>query len=266
MLLKKILYTDMDGTLLTDQKTVSQKNKDAILSYAQQGGIFSVATGRSEVIAKPFLKDLPILAPAILYNGAAVYDFKEERFLHRSCLPRPLVRAFYEAGLEVYPEVCIEVYTDGIIQLLNPNGVMDHYIPAENQPYTYATPDTMGECMKLLFYGENEKLHLVEKRLYELSGGKGFLSTFSAPYYLEILPAEASKGTALRWIIENCGWDPEQFTAIGDFYNDIEMLKAASLAASPSNAPEDVKIYADLIVSDNNHDALYDLIQNHLIV
>lgn len=264
-LLKSVLYSDMDGTLISDQKTISAKNKEAIAAFVKQGGHFSIATGRSEVIALPFVADLAINAPAIVYNGAAVYDFEKKEFLFRCCLPPTLVRAFRQAAMEVYPQVCVEVYTDGIIQLLNPDCVMDHYIPAENQPYAYVAPDQMGECMKLLFYGEHKQLELVEKRLYEISGGKGFLSTFSADFYLEILPENASKGTALSWIKRHCGWKADQFAAIGDFYNDIAMLKAASMSAAPSNAPEDVKVYADLIVADNNHDALSDLILRHLI-
>ena len=265
VLRKENLFSDMDGTLLSDDKKVSQENLAAIRLFVKAGGRFSVATGRSEVIAAPFLSDIPLNLPAIVYNGAAVYDFRMNRFLYQAELPRKTVRTFVNAALSVYPEVCAEVYTNGVIQLLNRSGVMDHYIPNENQPYEYQTLEDFGLCMKLLFYGENAKLNKIEKKLYEITGGKGFQSTFSAPYYLEILPEGASKGTALSWIFEHCGVDPKSTAAIGDVYNDVAMLELASLGAAPANAPEDVQSSADVIVKDNEHSAVADLIDRYLM-
>ena len=264
-LLKQNLFSDMDDTLLTGDKKISVENIAAIRRFTEAGGHFSIATGRSEVIAAPFLSDLPLSMPAIVYNGAAVYDFDQQRFLYQAELPRDTVLRFVKEAFCVYPEVCAEVYTNGIIQLLNPSGVMDHYIPNENQPFEYQTLDGFGLCMKLLFYGENEKLKMVEKRLYEVTNGRGFQSTFSAPYYLEILPENVSKGSALSWIFEYCGIDPDQTAAIGDFYNDIAMIELASLGAAPANAPQDVKASADVVVADNNHAAVADIITRYLM-
>ena len=106
---------------------------------------------------------------------------------------------------------------------------------------------------------------MVETRLYEVTNGRGFQSTFSAPYYLEILPENVSKGSALSWIFEYCGIDPDQTAAIGDFYNDIAMIELASLGAAPANAPQDVKASADVVVADNNHAAVADLITRYLM-
>lgn len=265
ILQKDNLFSDMDGTLLSDDKSVSFENIAAIHRFVEAGGRLSVATGRSEVIAAPFLSDLPLSLPAIVYNGAAVYDFSANRFLYQAELPRETVFSFVKEALSVYPEVCAEVYTNGIIQLLNPDGVMDHYIPNENQPYEYQTLDGFGLCMKLLFYGDNAKLKEIEKKLYEITGGKGFQSTFSASYYLEILPECVSKGTALSWIFKHCGINPEKTAAIGDFYNDVAMLELASLGAAPANAPEDVQSSADVLVADNEHSAVADLIDRYLM-
>ncbi len=263
---KTFLYADMDGTLLTGAKLVTQKNIDQIQRFVSLGGQFSVATGRSEVIAAPFLSKIPVTRPAIVYNGAAVYDFNKNVFLHQEELPAELVRTVFKASMEVYPKVCAEVYTNGMIELLNKNCVMDHYIPRENQPYRYASLDSFGFCMKLLMYGENEELRKVERAIYEVTGGKGFQSTFSAPYYLEILPEGVSKASALSWIFEHTDAEPAQTAAIGDFYNDVPMLSLASLSAAPANAPEDVQTEVNIVVADNEHDAVGDFIERFLIV
>lgn len=262
---KSILYTDMDGTLIGDNKRISPENIGAIRQLVRLGGRFSIATGRSEVIAAPFLGELPINAPAILYNGAAVYDFQSQEFLYRAQLAFDTVQTIVRAAVAAYPQVCVEVYTGGTIKLLNRGGVMDHYILAENQPYAWAELESCQNTIKMIFYGENPLLKEVEKQVYSRTGGRGFVSTFSAPYYFEILPQGVSKGSALEFIIERLGVGREQFAAIGDFYNDVEMIRAASLGAAPSNAPEDVKIHADVVVADNNHHAVAELIERHML-
>ena len=68
VLRKENLFSDMDGTLLSDDKKVSQENLAAIRRFVKAGGRFSVATGRSEVIAAPFLFDIPLNLPAIVYK------------------------------------------------------------------------------------------------------------------------------------------------------------------------------------------------------
>ena len=264
ILQKKYLFSDMDGTLLTNDKKVSAENLAAIRRFVEAGGYFGIATGRSENIAAPFLKDIPMNLPAILYNGAAVYDFSKEAFLYQAELERSLVIKMATLALEVYPEVCAEVYTNGIIQLLNRDCVMDHYIPRENQKFEYKALDDFGLCMKLLFYGENAKLKEVERKLYEVTAGAGLQVMFSAPYYLELLPSGATKGSALSWIVENLGIDPDDTAAIGDFYNDVALIETASIGAAPANAPEDVKECANVIVADNEHSAVADFIGRYL--
>lgn len=262
---KRILFSDMDGTLISTGKTVSPRNVEAIQRFVELGGQFAVASGRSEQIAAPFLAGIPITLPAIVYNGAAVYDFASGRFLHKLTLPDELTARFLRIALECYPEVCAETYNEDCQHLYNPGGLMDHYITEENQPFRYAGLSECGDSFKLLFYGEYERLLQVEKRLRQLPEMNGLYMTFSSPFYLELLPGRATKGDALEWLIESQGLPREEIAAIGDFYNDITMLQTASLGAATGNAPGEVKAHANLTVADNDHAAVADLIEHYLI-
>ena len=71
-----LLLSDMDGTLLNGSSTVSPENLSALRYFMAEGGRFSVATGRSKPGMEHFLESLPINAPAVIYNGAVVYDFE----------------------------------------------------------------------------------------------------------------------------------------------------------------------------------------------
>lgn len=266
-LLKKYLYTDMDGTLIGDNKQISERNIQALRRFVDAGGIFSVASGRNVAIARPYLRDLPINAPAILYNGAGVYDFAQERFLHKEILGEGLARGILSLAMEVYPGGCPQIFCEGAIRLLNRDGVMDHYIAEEQQPYEFVPlEDACHGAFKAMVYGEPDQLERVRAAVLERFGESQFVWMYSAPFYLEFLPPNATKGAALRWIEAELGYAREDVAAIGDYYNDVQLLKAASLGAAVSNAPDDVKQAADVVVVDNNHHALEYFIDSYLLV
>ena len=80
-----VILTDLDGTLFNSQGLVSAENRAAISEYINQGGLFGVATGREPHNARLHLPNLPMNAPSIVLNGAAIYDFLEDAcglFMH----------------------------------------------------------------------------------------------------------------------------------------------------------------------------------------
>lgn len=262
---KRYLYSDMDGTLLGTDKSISPANIEAINAFVKAGGSFSVASGRSPALAEPYLGELPITLPAIFYNGAAVYDFTSCTYLQKWCIREASMRKIVQTAIAVYPEICAEICDGRPMQLVNPHCVMDRYIIAEDQEYEFASLDSCGDCFKVLFYGEHEELLKVQDAIVA-AGIPEITMCFSAPYYLEILPEGATKGDALRWICENLNRDIGQTAAIGDFDNDVEMLHAAGFSAAPENAEPSVKEAADVIVAHCDDGALADLIYNHLMM
>lgn len=262
---KHILYSDLDGTLIGHDNEISTRNIEALCRFTQAGGRFSVATGRGVDLARPFVRQLPVNAPAILFNGAAVYDYSREVFLHQVQLEPQLCGDLVKLSLEIYPEGCPEICGEGPLRLCNRSGVMDHYIGNENQDYIFAERQERYEgAFKMLVYGEHSRLTEVEEEFRRRYGESLFVLTYSADFYLEVLPFGATKGDALRWIEKNLDFPCEEIAAIGDFDNDIQMLQAASLGAAVQNASDRVKAAADLTVTDCDHAALEDLILHHL--
>lgn len=72
-----MILTDMDGTLLNSQRQLSRGNQEAARYFMEQGGLFSVATGRAKRAMEYFMPELTINAPAVLFNGSVVYDFEK---------------------------------------------------------------------------------------------------------------------------------------------------------------------------------------------
>ena len=85
---KVLIITDLDGTLLDDDKNIAEEDIAAINDFRSNGGLFAAATGRGVAMAKRIITDeLGITTPCVIFNGAAVYDFEEEKFLWHSDMP-----------------------------------------------------------------------------------------------------------------------------------------------------------------------------------
>ena len=106
-----LLLSDMDGTILNDNKEISEENKRAIEYFIENGGKFSLATGRSKRSMEYYVKEIPINAPVVVYNGSGVYDFEKEefvftRFMNDKCI------SFVDDLCGKFPFLCAEVYLE----------------------------------------------------------------------------------------------------------------------------------------------------------
>ena len=83
-----LLVSDMDGTLFDDNKEVSAENKAAIDRFMAGGGKFTVATGRMRLAVERYFSEITINAPAIMHNGALVYDFEKDKVISKKFIER----------------------------------------------------------------------------------------------------------------------------------------------------------------------------------
>ena len=239
------LYCDIDGTL-ADRSVISRENAAALAQYRRAGGKLGLATGRVELITESYARQLAVDLPCILYNGAAVYDFSTHEFLHTETVEKEDVLAMMKLGMEVYPQVNVEICPGGPTVLANPKGVEDVFITRENQPFVFGRAEDCRSIIKLMFYGRPEALQQVEAAIRPRFGEK-YRILFSQPVYLEVLPKAAGKESALAWISQNLHLPMEQICAMGDYDNDVGMISLAGLGAAPADAPERVKEKADFI-------------------
>ena len=254
-----LLMSDLDGTLLNSQKRISMENKDAIHSFVSGGGVFTIATGRTELTCRLATALLPINAPVVLYNGTAIYDLLQKRFLWTRMLKSSTFIRVLKEIVQRFPEINIQVFQGGPLLLLNPYGEIDPYIVRENQQYRYAEWDEIQtDIFKIMFRANHNVLQSIEQIILGLKKAShtAFNVFFSADYYLEIIPSGCSKGTCLSWICNYLGIPEYKTLAIGDHANDIEMLQHASYSAATENAIDTVKDIAQHIVTDCDHHAI----------
>lgn len=259
---KVIIMTDLDGTLLTDDKRITERDMAAIQRFRDGGGLFTVATGRGYSMTKPVAQRLGLDIPAVVFNGAAVFDFAADRFLWRSEIGGH-ARGYIKRLAEQFPEqLGIEVLHEHTIYVPYMNRKEQEHLDLEK-----VIPDRrrleeipQGGWLKMLIAAEPELLDKVVE-FVEQSDMQQAQWVRSAPMYYECLPYGVDKSTGFEQLIRILGVQDRFTVAAGDFMNDTAMIKKAQLGVAVESAQPEVKAAADLVVCDNNSGAMAQIIE-----
>jgi hypothetical protein len=263
-----MLITDMDGTLLTDSKIVNPVDLKAIEQFRKLGGIFTVATGRNYKSASQYFKELQIDVPVILYNGGMVFDVLNNNPLYIDELDECAETVAKEI-LEEFPTVGCEILTNNDIYVVRNNVYEQHHNDYSKVTPVYCTLRDFICSMSVL---EEKRIKMlfamhedVMPKLIKFVEYNGFSEYFdfvkSTDNFYEMLPKGCSKGTALQQYKKILGLNDCIIVSVGDYNNDIEMLKTAHIGVAPHNALKNVKKSADFVTNhDNNTGAIAETI------
>ncbi|MHB1653335.1 MAG: Cof-type HAD-IIB family hydrolase [Desulfitobacteriaceae bacterium] len=254
-----LLVSDMDGTLLNSQHVISLKNRIALNRFVAQGGSFTVATGRIETSVEPYLLQLPINVPAILYNGAMIYDFQTREALWTATLPKQTEQIIPSLS-DTFPGLGIEIYANSQVYLWAENALTKKHLRRENLPFKhpFSLKDIPEPWQKVLLAWEPEKLEALESYLLALKQPLDLVR--SEAFFLEILPENINKGSALERLIHYTGLDTANVVAIGDNPNDREMLRTAAVGIAVDNAHPRLKRSATFSTCGHDDHAIAEVI------
>lgn len=260
-----VFFSDMDGTLLSRDKTFSEKNAEAIVRLRQAGGMFTAATGRVIQATRHYFEPLGLYCPVILCNGGMVYDCAENEVKWSEYLPEEKARKMAEELLEKFPEVCAEICRpDGIYDVNINEFERQHWKIAGFTAKICESFDDVphGDWCKILFAMPETSIKPFAEYAAGLSDAGSVTFVTSSTVYHEMLPKDCTKGKAMKKLLEIYGLDDCVTVAIGDYDNDIEMLQLADFSACPSNATEDVKKICDFVCrSDCDSGAVAEVIE-----
>jgi len=250
-----LVITDMDGTLLRDDKTVSERTKQAIRRFEAAGGRFSFATGRGVQSAQRYVRELEIRTPLVLLNGSLLYDPVTERDLMVLPLEPDMVSAVWplleEAGLDILVHSTRRAVVREMTPVIEEHLHLDG-ITAEVEPDL--SPATCGTIMKILTIGEPERLDRAEAAI--VAAGLPVKLVRSYPTYLEVLPLTGGKGEALKALLAHLGIPRERCLAVGDYLNDLDLLAAAGLGVMMANAHPGLRAVARRVTLSNMDDGV----------
>jgi len=259
-----VIMSDVDGTLLhTGAKTTSSRNLEALNRYTSRGGRLAIATGRSLVLTRHLAEALPVNFPCIIFNGGGIYDFQKDEYLSQIYLPKEVPSTEYARQIRAAFPDCGTIFINAAgyfdIDGISRRDYFDRY-PNPKLETTRFDDLGDGSYFKVVFLYPPDRAKLIyEYAQSQPFGGVRFV--FSDNYMLEMLPANSSKGAAMAILAELAGVSRENMIAIGDYFNDFEMIEYAGIGVTLSDAPEEIKAVAQMIVCPCVQDSLADLIE-----
>ncbi|MBD5130133.1 MAG: HAD hydrolase family protein [Ruminococcaceae bacterium] len=259
----KVIYmTDLDGTLLTDDKRILDKDMKAIERFRKGGGLFTTATGRGWAMARRIVEDeLHLDIPSVLFNGAGVFDFKQDKFLWQ-CEIGAQARDYIRRINDMFPnKLGFEVLHQHTVFVPFINETEREHLEMESVTADRRPLDEIpeGGWLKFVIAAPPDELDLVEKTVR--SGGfEDAQWVRSAPHYFECLPRGVDKSRGFAELIRLLHAEDRFSVASGDYMNDTAMIQKADLGVAVASAQESVKAAADIIVCDNNSGAISEVI------
>lgn len=245
---KICIITDLDGTLLPKSKMPLEQDLLAIRKFEQAGGIFTIATGRTVQASKNYIKLLDLKSPVIVFNGAGIYDCVKKNMLFTQALPES-AKVITEEILKEKSHVGIEVLCAEDTWVVNNTDYEQEHIKICNVIAKYGTVQEIQDSwLKVLFSMSPDNMpnfinYIANKNFQDVDFIRSELK------FYEMLSKGVSKGSALTAYRNLPNMQDFKLIAVGDFDNDIAMLKSADLAVCPANATDSVKTVADIILT-----------------
>ena len=241
-----LVVSDMDNTLLTAKSGIPACNRAAIELFCSLGGRFTVATGRPPASVQAAMGTQKLSAPAVCCGGSILYDFEQGRAVYRRIMETNGAKQAIRDVMEQFPTVGVEVLTgSGEIRLLRANRYTQAHLADEKLGCILQPLDTLpDDWLKVVFAGESALLEQIEAFAGQKSyPGVYFLRTNTI--YYEIMPQGVNKASGLERLCARLALPMENVIFIGDYYNDLDLMRLAGHSVAVANAPLDVQAQAD---------------------
>ena len=262
----KIIFLDLDGTLLTTEKTVSPGNLAALRRAAERGAHVVPCTGRAFSELPQAIQEQSFFRYAVTINGAQIYDGWEKKVLHRAEIPLEAALALVDRLREL--PVLLDCYVDGKDYTSRQDySRIDEFItepalnriirrlrrPVENLRDFLVQNGRPVQKVQVFFQDETRQRRELERLAAELPG---MSVTSSIPGNIEINDGAATKGEGLRFLCRHLGVPLEASMACGDGLNDLDMLRAAGVGVAMGNACREALEAADYVTDTNDRDGV----------
>lgn len=260
----RLLVADIDGTLVRDDKSLPEANRDAILGLAAAGVATTLISARPPSGMLALAATLRLTGPMSAFNGGTLVDPDGTiRFAHR------LEAADATAMLRLIdrPGVARWIYADGawfVTDLDNPHLARERIAAAIEPTIRTDFSGLDSRIDKIVGVSDDyELLQRLEERAKEMIGARATIAR-SQLYYLDITHRLANKGDGIAALAQAFGVELAQVAALGDMANDLPMFARAGLAVAMGQAPANVRAAADATAATNEEAGVADAIDRFI--
>jgi len=241
-----LVFCDMDNTLLTAKEGIPACNRSVIRLFTAMGGRFTVASGRPPESIRAALGDIELSLPAISCNGSLLYDFQTNRVLRRSCLNQEQAAAAIADMLQKFPKIGVEVMAGaGEMYVVHASSYTHaHQVDEHMESVACPLENVPDGWLKVVFAGNPETIRKAGQYAKTRYFGRDNYFLPTNQIYLEIMPSGISKAAGMEELCHILNENIKKTIVIGDYYNDLEIMKKAGYSVAVANAPSEVKAAA----------------------
>lgn len=252
-----LICTDLDGTLLKSDKSISDEVKKKIEYFMSEGGYFTIMTGRAPQTTQKIADEIKINCPYGCTNGGGLYDHDKGKYVRVTYLAdgyKEIVK-YVQDNID---GIGYQVTSEDIIYFCRENDAMEKYRQRTGAENIRGNLDDIGKGAVKVVFGDTDSGRM--DRIENMAKSHPYADRFdfvrTEKTLFEILPKDVNKGKALKMLSEYLGIDIKNTVAVGDYTNDVEMIKNAGVGVAVENANEDAKTAADYITVSNEEDAI----------
>ncbi len=249
-----MIATDLDGTLLNNNREISRENMLVINKAINMGIIVVPCTGRAIQGIARFEELKGLRMPAVAYNGGMVINLENMEVIYHCPLSYPDAEFIINKGIELNTNICVWIDNKLYCNKIN-RYTLDYSTISGVQPIKFKSFNDINNktITKVLWYDTEERialfLNIMAKTIY-----KNVCCCTSKPWFLEFFNSATSKGLALEKLGKIYNIKQSEIIAIGDELNDISMVKYAGIGVAMANARKELKAIADYVTTSNNND------------
>jgi len=260
-----LVVSDVDGTLLTSSKTLSPRNRAAVLMLATRNIPFTIISSRPPFGLRMLIEPLNLRLPMAAFNGAALVTPELSLIARQPLGSDPARRAlacFEEFGLDAW------LFTEDHWHIRNPNGP---YVELEIR--TVQTPPTIVDNFAPLYEralkivgvsSDFDRLGLCAAKAKRELEGIATVSR-SQPYYLDVTAPQLDKGVALGELARRQGIDLAGVVTLGDMENDVPMFRRSGFSVAMGNGSPAAREAASVVTSSNDADGFAEAIERYIL-
>ncbi len=257
-----LLVSDIDGTLNNKLRRTPKINLEAIRRFCEVGGRFTLASARCTESLYTHYKKLPDkTTPAIVLNGAGIYDFTKQKMLWYNAIPMGS-EGIIQKALDKFPNLETAIFTPDRIYLVKPKVssrvmmLIDSLVHTECKSLDEVPKGNWGKV--IFFCMPWNKKKIKSFLLSEKQEGVRYIDTSVASF--DLVNETTHKGTAINVLAEMLGIEKQNIGAIGDYFNDYDMLKSVAHPACCAQAPKELHDICEFHACHCNKGAVADFI------
>lgn len=258
-----LIASDIDGTLNNKFRRLPKRNELAINEFVSAGGHFTLASGRNPQSMEKHFRRLPIAGtPAVVINGAGLYDFEKNEMIFFSAMSEEGMQLAIEAAKR-FPAVDVLVVAKDMIYVTGIGYFGRFFVAADKLKHRCIKnieDVPKKDWGKVIFSGLPTDISKVKKHFTSMDDPDLTLMSSSIASF-EILARNTNKGTALLKLADMLGIDKSHVGAIGDYFNDFDMLKCVGVPACCGQAPRELKEISEFVACHCNKGAVADFLE-----